>query len=224
MWALVGARERMIRLRKDVEGHIRGVLKTFGIRMVGVTQGKLRQKFRDQFDAAGETDPVLRIMADAFIAIHTMLCIAIPDLGRALKTKVETHPVAKRLMTITGVGPIVSLSFITLIEDPSRFTKSTDVGAYLRLTPKRYQSGVIDWSRRISKRGDKAIRSLLVESASTLIQNFKRPSALKCWAIRLAGRKGFRKAAIATARKITVLMLTLWKTETDFQWTKEAKS
>lgn len=222
--ALVGARERMIRLRKDLEGHIRGVLKTFGIRMAGVTQGKLRQKFRDQLAAAGETDPVLRIMADAFIDIHAMLCKAAADLGRALKTKVETHPVAKRLMTIPGVGPIVSLSFITLIEDPSRFTKSTDVGAYLGLTPKRYQSGEIDWSGRISKRGDKAMRSLLVESASTLIRNVKRFSALKSWAIRLAGRKGFRKAAIATARKIAVLMLTLWKTETDFQWTKEVKS
>jgi transposase len=98
------------------------------------------------------------------------------------------------------------------------------VGAYLGLTPKRYQSGEIDWSGRISKRGDKAMRSLLVESASTLIRNVKRFSALKSWAIRLAGRKGFRKAAIATARKIAVLMLTLWKTETDFQWTKEVKS
>ena len=221
--ALVGARERMIRLRKDLEGHIRGVLKTFGIRMTGVPQEKLRQKFRDQLAAAGETDPVLRTMADAFIEIHVMLCKAAADLGRALKTKAETHPVAKRLTTIPGVGPIVSLSFIALIEDPSRFTKPSDVGAYLGLTPKRYQSGEIDWSGRISKRGDKAMRSLLVESASTLIRNVKRFSALKSWAIRLAGRKGFRKAAIATARKIAVLMLILWKTETDFQWTKEAK-
>ena len=125
-------------------------------------------------------------------------------------------------MTIPGVGPIVSLSFIALIEDPSRFTKTSDVGAYLGLTPKRYQSGEIDWSGRISKHGDKAMRSSLVESASTLIQNVKRFSALKSWAIRLAGRKGFRKAAIATARKIAVLMLTLWKTETDFQWATEA--
>ena len=196
---------------------MRGALKTFGIRMAGVTQGKLRQKFRDQLAAAGETDPVLRIMTDAFIDIHAMLCKAATDLGRALKTKVETHPVTKRLMTVPGVGPIVSLSFIALIEDTSRFTKSTDVGAYLGLTPKRYQSGEIDWSGRISKRGDKAMRSLLVESASTLIRNVKTFSALKSWAIRLAGRKGFRKAAIATARKIAVLMLTLWKTETNFQ-------
>lgn len=220
--ALVGARERMIRLRKDLEGHIRGVLKTFGIRMTGVTQGKLRQKFRDQLAAAGETDPVLRLMADAFIDIHAMLCRAAVDLGKVLKIKAETHPVAKRLMTIPGVGPIVSLSLIALIEDPSRFTKSSDVGAYLGLTPKRYQSGEIDWSGRISKHGDRAMRSSLVESASTLIRNVKRFSALKSWAIRLAGRKGFRKAAIATARKIAVLMLTLWKTETDFQWATEA--
>ena len=221
--ALVGARERMIRLRKDLEGHTRGVLKTFGIRMTGVNQGKLRQKFRDQLAAAGETNPVLRLMADAFIKIHAMLCKAAADLGKALKTMAETHPVAKRLMTIPGVGPIVSLSFVALIEDPNKFAKSTDVGANLGLTPKRYQSGEIDWSGHISKRGDKAMRSLLVESASTLIRNVKRFSALKSWAIRLASRKSFRKAAIATATKIAVLMLTLWKTETDFQWTKEAK-
>ena len=162
-------------------------------------------------------------MADAFIDIHAMLCKAAADLGKALKSKVETHPIAKRLMAIPGVGPIVSLSFIAFIEDPTRFEKSSDVGAYLGLTPKRYQSGEIDWSGRISKRGDKAMWYLFVESASTLIRNVKRFSALKSWAIRLAGRKGFRKAAIATARKIAVLMLILWKTETDFQWTMETK-
>lgn len=102
-----------------------------------------------------------------------MLFKAAADPGKALKTKAATHPIAKRLMTLPGVGPIVSLSFIALIEDPFRFTKSTDVGAYLGLPPKRYQSGEIDWSGRISKRGDKAMRSLLVESATTLIQTSK---------------------------------------------------
>ena len=103
-----------------------------------------------------------------------------------------------------------------------RFRKASDVGAFLGLTPKRYQSGDVDWSGRISKCGDKAMRTLLVEAASTMITRVKRFSALKSWAIRLAGRRGFAKAAVAAARKIAVLMLTLWKTDADFKWTKEA--
>jgi transposase len=90
------------------------------------------------------------------------------------------------------------------------------VGTFLGLTPKRFQSGDVDWSGRISKQGDKAMRALLVDAAATLIRNIKRFSALKSWAIRLAGRKGFRKAAIASARKIAVLLLTLWKSEAEF--------
>lgn len=220
--ALVGARERLIRLRKDLEGHIRGVLKTFGIRMTGIGQGRQRQAFRDQLAAAGETDPLLRAIADGFIATHATLCQAAADLDTAVKWKAKAHPVARRLMTIPGVGPVVSLSFIALIDDPVRFGKTSDVGAYLGLTPKRHQSGEVDWSGRVSKNGDGTMRGLLFEAASCVIRQVKRFSALKSWAIRLAGRRGFRKAAVATARKIAVLMLTLWKTETDYRWTKEA--
>lgn len=220
--ALVGARERLIRLRKDLEGHIRGVLKTFGIRMTGVGQSQNRQAFRDQLAAAGENDPVLRIIADGFIAAHSTLCLAASDLERALKAKAKSHPVARRLMTIPGVGPIVSLSFVALVDDPGRFSRTSDVGAFLGLTPRRHQSGEMDWSGRVSKCGDAAMRGLLFEAASCLIRQVKRFSALKSWAVRLAGRRGFRKAAVATARKIAVLMLTVWKNGTDFQWTKEA--
>lgn len=220
--ALVGARERLIRMRKDLEGHVRGVLKTFGIRMTGVGQGQQRQGFRDQLSAAGETDPVLRAIADGFIAAHSTLCQATADLDRALRAKAKNHPVARRLMTIPGVGPIVSLSFVALVDDPDRFGKASDVGAFLGLTPRRHQSGEMDWSGRVSKCGDGAMRGLLFEAASCVIRQVKRFSALKSWAVRLAGRRGFRKAAVATARKIAVLMLTLWKSGTDYQWVKEA--
>lgn len=219
---LIGARERLIRLRKDLEGHIRGVLKSFGVRMTGVGKGRQRQAFRDQLAAAGETDPLLRTIADGFIAAHATLCQAAADLDAAVKQRARAHPVARRLMTIPGVGPVVSLSFIALIDDPTRFGKSADVGAFLGLTPRRHQSGEMDWSGRVSKCGDGAMRGLLFEAASCLIRQVRRFSALKSWAVRLAGRRGFRKAAVATARKIAVLMLTLWKTETDYQWTKEA--
>ncbi|KHQ50025.1 MULTISPECIES: IS110 family RNA-guided transposase [Mameliella] len=220
--ALVGARERLIRLRKDLEEHIRGVLKTFGIRMTGIAQGRQRQAFRDQLAAAGETDPVLRVIADGFITAHATLCEAADDLDKSVKKKAKAHPVARRLMTIPGIGPVNALSFIALIDDPNRFSRTSDVGAFLGLTPKRHQSGEVDWSGRVSKYGDGAMRGLLFEAASCLIRQVKRFSPLKSRAVRLAGRRGFRKAAVATARKIAVLMLTLWKNETDYQWTKEA--
>lgn len=215
--SLIGARERLIRLRKDLEGHIRGMLKTFGIRLTGVGQGKQRQGFRDQLAAAGDTEPVLRTIADGFIAAHSTLCQAAADLERAVRAKAKSHPVARRLMTIPGVGPIVTLSFVALVDDPNRFSKTTDVGAYLGLTPKRHQSGEMDWSGRVSKCGDAAMRCLLFEAASCVIRQVKRFCSLKSWAVRLAGRRGFRKATVATARKIAVLILTLWKSETEYQ-------
>lgn len=220
--ALIAARERLIRLRKDLEGHVRGMLKTFGIRMTGIGQGKRRQSFRDQLASAGDTDPVLAAIADGFIAAHETLCIAAEALEDDIKSIAKGSALARRLMTIPGVGPIVSLSFISLVDDADRFKKASDVGAFLGLTPRRYQSGETDYSGRVSKCGDAAMRGLLFEAASCLIRQVKRFSALKSWAVRLAGRRGYKKAAVATARKIAVLMLTLWKDGTEFAWTKEA--
>lgn len=202
--------------------HIRGVLKTFGIRMKGIGQAQQRQGFRDQLAAAGETDPVLRTIADGFISAHITLYKATADFDAALKAKSKSNPIRRRLMTIPGVGPIVSLSFAALVDNRNRFSKTSDVGAFLGLTPRRHQSGEMDWSGRVSKCGDAGMRGLLFEAASCVIRQVKRFSALKSWAVRLAGRRGFRKAAVATARKIAVLMLTLWKSGTDYHWTQEA--
>ena len=94
-----------------------------------------RQAFRDQPAAAGETDPVLRVIADGFIAAHATLCQAADNLDEAVRKKTKSHPVARRLMTIAGVGP-----FNALVDDPSRFNQASDIGAFLGLTPKRHQS------------------------------------------------------------------------------------
>jgi transposase len=219
---LISARAHLISLRKDLEGHIRGILKTFGIRLTGIGKGRQRQVFRDQLAAAGERDPVLRAIADGFVSAHSTLCQAAADLDRAVKQKAERHPVARRLMTVPGVGPIVALNFVALVDDPSRFRRVENVGAFLGLTPRRHQSGEMDWSGRISRCGDGTMRSLLFEAATTLIGRVQKFSALKSWAVRLAGRRGFAKAAVATARKLAVLMLTVWKNETEFKWKEEA--
>lgn len=199
MRALLGARDRLIRLRKDLEGHVRGVLKPFGVRMTGVNKGRLRQGFRDQLAVAGQTDPVLKIIADGFIVIHETLCAAARALDKDLLCVARESALCRRLMTIPGVGPIVALSFPALVDDASRFRKSADIGAFLGLTPRRYQSGEIDYSGRISRCGDVQMRGLLFEAATCLIRLVKRFSPLKSWAVRLAARTGFKKAAVATA-------------------------
>lgn len=221
---LIAARERLIRLRKDLEGHVRGILKTFGIRVSDAGKGRLRESFREQLAAAGEADPALAMIADRFCDAHETLCAAAEALTNDLKAIARESRLAGRLMTVPGVGPIVALNFIALVDDPRRFRKVSGVGAFLGLTPRRYQSGEADWSGRISKCGDAQMRSLLFEAANSLICRVKRFSSLKSWALRLAGRKGFKKAAVATARKIAVVMLALWRNETDFQPTTLAEA
>lgn len=218
---LIGARDRLLRIRKDIEGHVRGVLKTYGIRLAPVTAARNRASFRGQLQAVAEGDPVLEVVAASFIVAHEAVCSECAAIEDELVALARESALARRLMTVPGVGPIVALSFIATIDDAARFGKSTQVGAYLGLTPKRYQSGEVDHSGRISKCGDAAMRALLVEAASTLIAKVKRFSPLKAWAVRLAARKGFKKAAVATARKLAVILHRIWCDGTIFAWRRE---
>ena len=218
---LLGARERMIRVRRDIEAQARGVLKTYGIRLGPVSQRHDRASFRDQLRAAASGDPILETVAASLIAVHAVACAEAAAIEDELLAIARDSGLARRLMTVPGVGPIVALSFIATVDDVGRFARATDVGAYLGLTPRRYQSGEIDYSGRISKRGNSAMRTLLFEAANVLITRVRRFSPLKAWAVRLAARKGFKKAAVAAARKIAVVMLRLWRDGTSFAWNKE---
>jgi transposase len=116
----VRVKKGLIRLRKDLEGHVRGVLKTFGIGMIGIGQGLQRQAFRDQLAAAGDIDPALRPIADAFIAAHAKLRQVPDDLDKAVKKTAMAHTVARRLMTIPGAGSVNALSFMILVGSAAR--------------------------------------------------------------------------------------------------------
>lgn len=219
---LIGARDRLLRIRRDIEGHVRGVLKTYGIRLAPVTSARNRAGFRDQVQALTAGDPVLEVVAASFIVAHEAICCECAAIEEQLVTLARGNALARRLMTVPGVGPIVALSFMATIDDAARFSKSSQVGAYLGLTPRRHQSGEVDHSGRISKCGDAAMRALLVEAASSLITRVKRFSPLKAWAVRLAARKGFKKAAVATARKLAVILHRMWCDGTTFAWAREA--
>lgn len=218
---LLSARERLIRIRMDIEGQARGILKTFGIRLGPVRAGWSRRNFREQLAEIVSGDPILEAVFASLIAVHETVCHQATDLDDEIRQIATNSPLARRLTSVPGVGPIVALSFIATIDDATRFRRAVDVGAYLGLTPRRYQSGETDWSGRISKRGDSTMRKLLYEAANILIQRVSRFSPLKAWAMRLAEKKGLKKATVATARKLAVVLTRIWRDGTVFAWTKE---
>ena len=147
----------------------------------------------------------------------------ISNLDRQLLRLAREDDNSRRLMTVPGIGPITALAFWAAIEDPTRFKRSRSVGAYFGLTPRRHASGEIDWSGRISKCGDRMVRSYLFEAAGVLLTRVPQWCALKAWGLRLANRVGFKKAKIAVARKLAVILHRMWCDGTDFQWsTREA--
>ena len=124
---------------------------------------------------------------------------------------VAQSELCRRLMAIPGVGPVTALSFMTAIDDPTRFRRSRDVAAYFGLTSRRWQSGTsIDVQGRISKAGDADVRRALYEAASGLMTRFKGKDKVKTWGQQLAKRSCHRKAVVAVARKLAVIMHAMW--------------
>jgi transposase len=124
-------------------------------------------------------------------------------------------------MTAPGIGVITALCYLATIDDPTRFKKSRSVGAYVGLTARRFASGEIDRTGRISKCGEKLLRSLLYEAANVLLTRVAKWSTLKAWGIRLAKRSGPRKAKVAVARKLAVILHRMWIDGTEFNWSSK---
>ena len=119
-------------------------------------------------------------------------------------------------MTAPGVGAVVAASFVAAIETPEAFRRSRDVGAWIGLTPRRYQSGEVDYDGHISRRGDARLRSLLYEAATSILTHVHADSTLRSWGLALKKRLGFKRAAVALARKLAVILHAMWKTGTNF--------
>lgn len=119
---LLNARERVVRLRKDLEAHVRGALKVHGIRLTSISQRRRRAEFRGQLALAAEHDPFLAVIADSFIPLHETLCAVAEDLDDELRAIAKESPLARRLMTVPGVGVMVSLGFIATVDHADRFS------------------------------------------------------------------------------------------------------
>ena len=213
--AQLKVREQLIKAHHAMLGQLRGLLKLFGLRMGKATTPARRA---ERLEALFAQKPALRPVLAPLVAGLAALEVQIAASSRGLKARAAADPVALRLMSVPGVGPITALTFKGSIEDPNRFARSRDAGAYAGLVPRRYQSGERDTKGRISKAGDPMLRSALYEAANNLLARVKRPSPLQAWGKALAATKGPKRARVAVARKLAILLHRLWQSETSFQW------
>lgn len=211
--ALLGARDQLVKNKRMLLGQIRGMLKPFGITF-GCRQGT--KMFGERAREATAHDDILSKCVNALFDALTALDAQIDTLDREVRKIARTSKACWHLMSVPGVGPITALSFAATIEDPRRFRRNRDVGAYLGLTPRRYQSGERDVSGGISRQGDDMTRHYLYEAANCLLTTVKAASPLKDWGKELAGRVGAKKARTAVARKLAVLLTRIWKEEAHF--------
>ena len=141
----------------------------------------------------------------------------IAKLDDELKNLARRSEVAWRLMSVPSIGTITALAYIAAIEDPHRFRRTRDIGAYLGLTEKRYQSAETDIGMGISKQGDAMARHYLYEAANVLLTSVKKRSALRSWGLKLIKTIGPKRARVAVARKLAVLLGRMWKDGTHFE-------
>ena len=206
--SLVIARERLVHIKQDLVNLIRGLLKPFGILTGRLGGSRFDARIRE---LAADRPPLLAAL-DPLLTIRLRILDEIQRLDEQLLGLARDDEICRRLMTIPGVGHLTARTFIAVIDDPGRFRSSQEVGAYLGLVPRRWQSGQLDQAGRITRCGDGLLRHLLYECANVVLSILKKPCSLKAWAERLEARVGGRKARVALARKLAVLMHRLWAT------------
>src|SRR5262245_8625681 len=215
--ALLASRALLVKIKRDLENHIRGLLKNQGL-VIGrakfnVFAMRANELIEDRSELAVAVGPLLKA--------REIVERQIADFDRKVMKLARDDQQVRRFMTVPGVGPITALCFRATIDDPARFKRSRSVGAFVGLTARRHASGEIDWTGRISKCGDAMLRSYLFEAAGVLLTRVSKWSALKAWGMRLAKRNGLRKAAVAVARKLAVILHRMWIDRTEFNWSKK---
>lgn len=215
---LVAARTRLVRITTELSNQIRGLMKTFGL-LVPAGKGSTFEKnvrilLVDQEGLA----PIVLPILEAWRSMR----IRAAELGRQLVAGARQSQACQILMSIPGVGAITATSFATAIEDPDNFKRSRSVGAWLGLTTRRYQSGEVDYDGHISRRGDRHLRGLLYEAATVILTRSSAESGLRTWGLKLRERVGFKRAAVAVARKLAVTMHAMLKTGALFDRTAGA--
>ena len=213
--ALLGARAQLVGMTTRLSNHIRGMLKTFGL-LPGAMRG-LPFDRRVETLLAGRDDlaPIVRPMLVAWRQLREQTAA----FDKAVRALAKSNPTCRLLMSVPGIGVVSVLAYESTVEDPARFTRSRSVGAHMGLTPRQYQSGEVDRSGRISRCGDTLARTLMYEAAVVILTRVKRASRLKDWAQAIAKRSG--KARVALARKLSVILHSIWRSGEPFRWSEQ---
>src|ERR1700748_48308 len=199
-----------------IDNDLRGTLRNFGLKvgMVGTV------KFEARIKELAETLPDLAVLVEPLLMVRRVLREQFSILHRRLLAIVRDDEVCRRLMTIPGVGPAVALTYRATVDIPARFRNSKAVGAGFGLTPSKYQSGEINRTGAISKCGDEMMRVMLYEAAQVMLTRTNKWSWLKAWAMQIARQRGMKKAIVALARRLAVILHRIWVDGTEFRWTR----
>jgi transposase len=200
-----------------IDNDLRGTLRNFGLKVGVVGASKFEARIRDLVENL--TD--LAELVEPLLIVRRTLREQIGVLHGRLLAIVRTDDVCRRLMTVPGVGPVVALTYRATVDVPARFRNSKAVGAVFGLTPSRYQSGEINRIGAISRCGDEMMRAMLYEAAHIMLVRQAKWSWLKAWAMKIARHRGMKKAIVALARRLAVILHRIWVDGTEFQWTRE---
>ncbi len=210
---LLKARAHLVDQRRTTENTVRGLLASLGIRFPrgsGKLAGRVREALEERPDLSPMIEPLLSMMAASRRELER--------LDKAVMARAKGEAACRLLMTVPGVGPVTALAYVAIIGDAGRFANSRAVGAYVGLTSRRFQSGEMDYSGRISKMGDAMLRSLLYEAASSMLTVVRKAHPLKDWARRIKKRTSHKKACVALARKLAVILHRMLITGEAFRW------
>jgi transposase len=215
---LLTARKLLISKLRDIENGIRGLLRGFGLKMGAVAERTFPVRARE----LAKDRPSLAAVIEPLLQVRQTLLSQRERLHRMVVAATRGDEVCRRLMTVPGVGPVTALTFCSAVDDPARFSRSRAVGVHFGLTPRRYQSGETDRVGQISKQGDGMARQALYEAANVLLTRTSRWSSLKSWGMAVAKRAGMRRAKVAVARKLAVVLHRMWRDGTSFRWGRES--
>jgi transposase len=216
---LLSSRRAVLSKCVDLENEVRGLFKVFGIKLPPkLGHGPFDKTVRGTIEADAALAHALLPLLDARLVLYRTF----RELDNRTRKMAQRDTVCQRLMTAPGVGYITALTFKAGVDDPTRFKRSRTVGAHFGLTPRRFQSGEMDNPGRISRCGDRDVRSALYTAANALMTRSSKWSALKVWGMQLAKKRGHRRAVIAVARKLAVILHRMWIDDTQFRWGTEA--
>jgi transposase len=214
--ALLTARKLLVGKLRDIDNGIRSLLRGFGLKMGKVGERGFPARVRELVGGRRS----LAVVIEPLLQVRDVLLAEREGLHRLVMTATRHDETCRRLMTVPGVGPVTALTFCSAVDDPARFIRSRAVGAHFGLTPRRYQSGETDRIGHISKQGDGLARQALYEAANVLLTRTSRWSSLKAWGMGIARRAGMRRAKVAVARKLAVVLHRMWCDGTEFRWGK----